>query len=380
MKVYGIVCECNPFHAGHRYLLDKACELGADAVVAVMSGDFVQRGEPAFLSKFDRARDLADNGCDLVIELPVRYCLSSAERFADAGIGILEATGTVDTVLFGSECGDLETLKKAAELTDDADILDRIDGLCETGMTWPAARSLAVEEAGYPDIAGILDGSNNILAAEYIKALNRRHSTMTPRTVRRGEVKTTAHGVRDTAANGGDVSGMVTAYALGQIRAGETPVPGYWDRIALAALRKLSSEDFSMLEDVTGGLDSRLYAASRTAASLDEFYGAVKTKRYTMSRVKRATVRAILGLTGRDPVVPYMRILAIGRNGAQVLSEMKDRAELPFSESLRKLAQTGGDCSRTAREEITATDLYAILKETPSPAFEDYTRKLYAVK
>ena len=140
MTVYGIVCECNPFHRGHQRILDYAYEQGADAVVGVMSGDFVQRGEPAVISKYLRAEQMVRNGFDLVIELPVRFVLSSAQRFAAGAVNLLNSTGAIDVMLFGSECGSLESLSEIAAFLKSEESEKSIRLLQEEGMSYPAAR------------------------------------------------------------------------------------------------------------------------------------------------------------------------------------------------------------------------------------------------
>lgn len=377
MRVFGIVCECNPFHSGHRLIMEKARLSGAEGIIAIMSGDFVQRGEPAFLSKFTRARDLADSGCDLVLELPVRYALSSAEGFAKAAVGLLDAAGITDTVFFGSECGDISLLEKAADLETDPELLERTALNAEQGLSWPAAREKALLSMGREDVSVLLKEPNNILAVEYIKAVRASGSRMGFLTVRREKDGRTAHGIRELYSAGGDVSSLLTETDVRELAKGGTPDPEAWSRIALYRLRNMSGQELASLEDVSGGMDSRIYAAAKTAASLEELYAAVKTKRYTMSRIKRVCCRGVLDIKGKREDIPYLRLLAIGERGRELLSLMDGKASLPIISGLKDAEAVSPAAAEFAAEEMRATDLYSLIKKTPTPAFEDYTGKLY---
>ena len=375
VRVFGIVCECNPFHGGHRLILEKARRNGAGAVIAVMSGDFVQRGEPAMVSKFVRAADLADGGCDLVFELPVRSALSSAEGFAAGAVRLLDAAGIADTLFFGSECGDIALLERAAELELDGELTRETAALAEQGLSWPAAREKALVSMGQEEIASLLNKPNNILAVEYLKALKRSGSAMKAVTVKREDDGLTAHGIRERYLSGEDISSSVSGRTVEELLGGGAPDAGAWSRIALYRLRNMSRQDLAGLEDISGGLDSRIYAAAKTAASIEELYEAVKTRRYTMSRVKRVIARAVLDIKGTGEEPEYIRLLAIGEKGRELLARMDGRASLPVIAGLK-----GAEGSKAAAEEIRATDLYSLIKRTPTPAFEDYTGKLYVRK
>lgn len=181
MKILGIISEYNPFHNGHKYHIDKSKELtGAEAVVAVMSGSFVQRGEPAFADKWLRAQTAVMSGADLVIENPFVYACNSAQVFADGAVNILDGLGCIDFLSFGSEAGSVDALVKFASETDE--FKDRLHSALEQGMTYPKAVSFA-----YGDDDGVMTGPNNILGIEYIKVLNRIKSGIEPVTVKRSD-------------------------------------------------------------------------------------------------------------------------------------------------------------------------------------------------
>lgn len=382
MQVYGIICECNPFHFGHSRIVQAARADGADAVIGVMSGDFVQRGEPACCSKFDRAEAMVKGGFDLVLELPVRYALSSSEGFAEAGVKMLEAGGTADVLMFGSECGDAELLETAAEILSGQNAQELIRALQEQGNTYPEAQETVLKEVFGEKASAVVRGGNNLLALDYLKALKTIGSGMVPKTVRRTADGFTAHGIRERVREGEDVTGLVPEGMEKALRNPDRRIDGEsLSRTCLMALRSRSEEEFALLPDISGGLDKRLYRAARTASSLDELLAAVKTKRYTMSRVKRVTMRAVLGLYGRgDGTIPYIRVLAIGEKGYEVLKRMKERSAVPFSADVRQLAESSAAAAELLEEEIRAVDFYNLNRRIPEPMGEDFSHRLFVIK
>lgn len=377
MSVFGVVCECNPYHTGHRKLIDEAFRRGAERLVAVMSGDFVQRGEPAVLSKFDRAEDLVDQGFSLVFELPVRYSLSSSERFAAASVGLLDALGAVDTLFFGSECGDIGLLKTVADAVDDGRTKARVSELCAEGYSYPRALSAAVAEIGGSRLSEEMSRPNNILAVDYLRAVRSCASGMAVETVRRDDDGFSAHAVRDMILTGGDPEGYVTARTAELIRHGDTVSYERWDTVAMASLRQLTEDDAKRIPDISGGLENRIYRSAREAPSLSEFYSSVNTKSFTLSRIKRAAACAVCGIAGSAPAVPpYARILAVGKGGKELLGDIAGTARVPVSENISKLSAVSGDAALVAGEEMRATDIYNIVRKIPRPTGEDLSRRL----
>ncbi|MGN0547320.1 MAG: nucleotidyltransferase family protein, partial [Acutalibacteraceae bacterium] len=172
MNTAGIIAEYNPFHNGHAYLIQKAREAGADCIVAVMSGNFVQRGEPALFSHPIRTRAALMNGVDLVLQLPVIYALSGAQSFAQAGVSVLEALGCVDSLVFGSECGSTEQITQAAVELSGEEIKPLISEELSKGISFASARENALRRIS-PESADIIRKPNNILGVEYISAIRR---------------------------------------------------------------------------------------------------------------------------------------------------------------------------------------------------------------
>lgn len=380
MRVFGVVCECNPYHSGHEKLIRNALEMGADRLVAVMSGDFVQRGEPAVLSKFDRAADLAEQGFSLVFELPVRYSLSSSERFAAASVGLMDALGAVDTLFFGSESGDLKYLKTISEAVDDDATRELVSRYCGEGLSYPRALSAALGKVYGSDLAEELSAPNNILAIDYLRALDSIGSRIEPLTCRRTDDGLSAHAVRERIETGEDLSAFVTERTGALVSEGDTVSYRKWSDVGIALLRRIDEEHASMIPDVSGGLENRIYRAAREASSLDEFYSLVKTKSYTMSRIRRAAACAVCGIFGTAPAVPpYARILAIGKGGKELLREISSVSEVPVSESLLTIAAFSEAARSAAEEEIRATDIYNVIRKKPRPAGEDLSRHLTVI-
>ena len=377
MHVFGIVFECNPFHAGHAKLIAAARNAGADYIIGVMSGNFVQRGEPAVLPKFFRAEELARQGVDLVVELPVRYALSSAERFAGGAVEILWRLGA-DTVYFGSECGDVMKLAQVAEACSDADVIAKIRKLCETGLSYPTAQSLVLGQKLGNDYSELLNSPNNILGVEYIKAIRRLGCRgMSAMTLKREPGGVTAHGVREAAAEGKIPDGAVSPETAAMLRYGGAVDDAVWSAVALLKLREA---DLDSVADSAGGLGDRIRKAARESVSIDQVFGLANTKRYTMSRVKRTVCRAVLGIDGAYPDrVPYARILAVGAGGTRLLGLLKNKVTIQVSDSLKRLSEAGGNSAKLAAEECRATDLYNLVRKEPVRAGEEYFRKLYLV-
>jgi len=392
MKVSGIICEYNPFHNGHLYHIRKTRENGATHIVAVMSGNFVQRGDTAIMDKLERARLAVRSGADMVIELPVQYSLASAENFASGAVHLLDSLGAVDELSFGSECGDTEKLRKAMETVDLAALThaDEIKSIMEKGYTYPRALNSVVN--GYDaEAAAIIAEPNNTLAVEYMRALKRSGSAMEPFTVMREKAahdgrKTTdgfasASMLREMIKNGESIDAFTTedwaAAIKNAVKNGETASLSRLERVILYKLRTCSVEEIGQICDVGQGLEHRIYGA-RMAGSLDELLFTVKTKRYTMARIRRIMLSLLIGITKADIELlpPYGRILAFNERGREVLARAKGSARIPFGSSIAKLSQLGDIAERFAELEIRASDIYGLALDTVTSAQKDYRAKI----
>ncbi len=392
MKVSGIICEYNPFHNGHLYHIRKTRENGATHIAAVMSGNFVQRGDTSIMDKLERARLAVRSGADLVIELPVQYSLSSAENFALGAVSLLDSLGAVDEISFGSECGDAEKLRKAMETVDLAAVThaDEIRQIMEKGYTYPRALNSVVR--GYdPEAADIIAEPNNTLATEYIRALKRLGSDMSVFTMKREKAShdsmtaesgfASASLIREMIDNGSDIDELTTpewsAAVAAAVSKGETASLSRLERVILYKLRTCSVEEIARICDVGQGLEHRIYGA-RMAGSLDELLFTVKTKRYTMARIRRIMLALLIGITKEDMehLPPYGRILAFNERGREILARAKEKAKIPFASSIAKLSQISDTAERFAELEIRASDIYGLALETVTSAQKDYRAKI----
>jgi len=403
MTVAGIVAEYNPFHTGHLYQIEQTRKMLAGgqkcAVVAVMSGNYVQRGDFAVFNKHARAEAACrtPGGPDLVIELPAPYSVASAERFSAAAVYLLDRSGVVTHLSFGSEAGDIESLEKVAEFVETEEFSQYLEAELEGGTLYPLARQRAVRKK-LGAVSGLIETPNNILGVEYLRALKRFKSRITPITVKR---MGTGHDSDRTEGNfasaskvrsmllGGDASeGMrfipeAAAEIFGrEMSRGSGPISmAMADQAIMSQLRRMRAEDFEKIPDIGEGLNYRMEAALRKARDVREAADLAKSKRYTHSRIRRILIRSYLGITSKwDTVLPpYIKVLAFNDAGRELLREMKSRSSLPVivkPADARRLYDdmtVRGDIIRELFEtEALATDLYMLA--CPSP---DYRRAGY---
>ena len=372
MKAVGLVTEYNPFHNGHLYHLNKAMELtGADISVAVMSGDFVQRGEPAVLDKYTRASMALNSGVNLVVELPVNYAVSSAESFAAGALKVLDYI-KADSIAFGSESGDIERLSKLAHtLCDNEDMLYKeISKYTANGISYAAARQKVVEKLTDKDTAAMLTSSNNILAVEYLKAIIKNNYAIKPYTVQRQGDSYNDTDIRSeyasaTALRGNLKTDNISKYIpvkAGLILSSNTNYI-YPDDITEALFTRLLDilftssydknvfiENVMQYPDASKEIAGRLYKSAmdmitRTvpqgAGSKDDgafSFGSlcehIKTKEVPLSRIKRALVRITLGLDKKHMEKyanePYIRVLGFDKKGQEYLSYIRKTVEVPL--------------------------------------------------
>ena len=328
----GIVCEYNPFHLGHRKQIDSIREkFGANTgIICAMSGNYVQRGHPAVFDKTIRAEAAIRCGADLVVELPVTTSLSSAEGFAAGGVAVLSRL--CDGLCFGAETADLRQLLGTAEALLSEDFPKLLRRELDTGRSFPAARQAALEKMGLP--GAILESPNNILAVEYCKAILRQSSPMQPLPIfREGSYHAkeadfenpSAASLRIRLQNGLEISEYLPEPA-GRVFAGapiHTLEAG--QRAVLSRLRTMEDAEFEALPFGSEGLWRKLMRESRTQATLEAIASAVKSKRYTRSRIDRMILCAFLGITAQtlEAAIPYVRVLAFNDRGREILSGAK---------------------------------------------------------
>lgn len=396
MKAVGLVTEYNPFHNGHLYHLNKAMELtGADISVAVMSGDFVQRGEPAVLDKYTRTSMALNSGVNLVVELPVNYAVSSAESFAAGALKALDYI-KADSIAFGSESGDIERLSKLAHiLCDNEDTLYKeISKYTANGISYAAARQKVVEKLTDKDTAAMLTSSNNILAVEYLKAIIKNNYAIKPYTVQRQGDSYNDTDIRSEYASATALRENLKADNISKyipVKAGLILSSNtnyiYPDDITEALFTRLLDilfassydknvfiENVMQYPDVSKEIAGRLYKSAmdmitrtvpQRSGSKDNWafsFGSlcehIKTKEVPLSRIKRALVRIILGLDkkhmGKYANEPYIRVLGFDKKGQEYLSYIRKTVEVPL---ITKTA----DYKEMLLDDIHAANIYNMI-------------------
>lgn len=333
MKIVGIICEYNPFHNGHARQLRLVRErFGADtAIVCAMSGSFVQRGAPAIFQRTLRAQAAVTCGADLVLELPVTVSLRSAEGFAAGGVKILGRL--CDGLCFGSESGNADQIMSTAQALLTPDFSDALRTHLDAGLSFPAARQQALEQLGCD--AALLSDPNDILAVEYCKAILSQNQAMTPLPIRRegsyhaltpDVSQPSATSLRRLILAGQDLSPYLPAEAAQLFRSAPVHTLAAGETAILARLRTMTDEEFEALPYGSEGLWRKLMHESRRQAALEDILTAVKSKRYTRSRLDRMVLCAFLGLDAKAlaAVPDYTRVLAFNDRGRQLLAGHRD--------------------------------------------------------
>lgn len=388
--ISGIVAEFNPLHLGHRYLLQQARQVSPGGVTVVMSGNFVQRGEPAAFYKWPRALAAIQCGADLVLELPVSFSTAGAERFAFGAVSILDALGCVDNLFFGSECGRVQPLQEIAAALLSQNFQELLRYRMQPGISFAAARQAAVHQL-LGSTADLLKEPNNILGIEYCKALLRLSSSMQPKTVQRigsphDAPSPAAHPVASAAQIRGQLfrqepfSGSVPVQAAQifqrELDAGRAPaslLPA--ETALLARLRTMNRAQLSQLPDISEGLENRIYSGIRTAVSVEQLISSVKSKRYSHARIRRILLSAFLGLNRTElPDSPaYLRVLAFNKTGREILRAAKHSARLPFIVNAADTALLDKTAKAMFETECKATDLYSLCTPEKGPCGLDMT-------
>lgn len=398
MNVLGLIVEYNPFHNGHLHHLQQSRELsGADGVICVMSGNFIQRGEPAMVNKWARAKMAVEAGVDLVIELPVVYAMASAEYFAFGAVSILDRLGIVESLCFGSESGELGGLNAVADVLhqEPAAYKEFLRKALEKGVSYPTARQEALAEY-FSAAAGVkesmeefMTSSNNILGIEYLKALRRFKSRIRPLTIPRivnsynqqelsGNISSATAirkyiGASPEAPGNPDLKAVMPESSVQvleeEFAGGRGPVVARdFEVLILAALRRMSVEAIKQLPYIGEGLENRIKKAAENSGSLEALIDNITTRRYTRTRIQRCLFSVITGLTeeefstfNRCGGPQYARVLAFNARGKELMRAISKNASIPL---MVKTADFKNSCNPLLRRmleiEAASTDLYVL--------------------
>ena len=390
------MAEFNPFHNGHKYLVDSIKQSENDVVVAVMSGNFVQRGEPAVLDVNKRTKMALDCGVDLVLSLPFPYCIATAERFALSGVTVLDSLNCLHSLAFGSESNNKEMLLNCAKNLRTKEFNSLVSNLVESGVSFPTAREQAVKELFGEKQSELLQKSNDILGVEYAKALLELNSNLDITTVKRTGAEhdskdgtkniRSASLIRTVIEDLAEVENFVPNESLNVLKDAieNKKIIDYskYELSLLFKLRTMSVEELRTLPDVNEGLEYRIYDAVRNSTSNNELLEKIKTKRYTLSRIRRILLFAYLGVTKEllETPVPYIRVLGFNEKGALLLKQCKEKAKLPVitrSADLKNLDENG---KKIFELECKARDLYSLCLQSPDICGKEMTEKIIIIK
>lgn len=396
-KISSIISEFNPYHLGHQSLIVQTRQSGATHIVAIMSGNFVQRGEPACFDKWVRTKAALSAGVDLVIELPLPWAVSGAETFAAGGVSIANALGCVNQLSFGSECGDIAALSRITDILRTEQFSQALQVELQKGITFASARQAAILSLTNNETASLLEHPNNILAIAYCNALKDTNSTIQPFTVKR--IGASHHDIElppKKIASASQIRRMIEmnqeythyipkvtySYLENAIQNNIAPASiSNLERAILAKLRTMTLQEFANLPDVSEGLEHRLYKAAKTAASLTDFYAYVKTKRYTHARIRRITLCAFLNIQAAytQTLPPYLHVLGFNQKGKELLSLIKQTASLPVITQYNQLKNLSPYAKTLFELEATATDLYGLSTPQVQSCGKEFTQGIITV-
>ncbi len=410
-KVVGIIAEYNPFHNGHSYHIQNTkAQTGADFVVAVMTGNFTQRGNTSVINKWEKTKMALNGDADLVIELPTIYSVSSAENFANGAVKILNELGIVDTISFGMEADDVSTLNNIANVlvNEPPEYKTIFEHELSKGNSFPRARenALMMYLNDIKRYANVVKGSNNILAIEYLKALKKQKSSIVPFGVKREKVYYNSTKIIDEYASATGIRNLLLHNQLEEVRK-VVPAKSYsillnnlrqgtyvLDIIAyndeiIYKLRSMTVKQIANLPDVSEGLEYLIKEVSNKTNNLIELINGIKSKRYTQTRIQRILLYALFGITKKDmemskKITPYTRVLGCSEKGKILLSQINSKAKVITS--LKKYEVSNKNkrfcigkqkaLNRMLEIDKTATDIYTIGYKKDSKAGLDYTKGL----
>ena len=375
MKVAAIICEYNPFHNGHKYQLNKVRQIcGEDTcIIALMSGNYVQRGDIAIYEKKLRASAAIESGADLILELPPVFSTQSAEFFSYGAVSILNSLGMVDFLAFGAESDNIEVIEQIVKLLicESTEFSEKLSALCDSGLSFPAARAKAVGEILGEDASELLNEPNNILAVEYCKALFSLDSSIKPLLIKR-----TGAMHHSTEADNGIASATHIRTLLIEGRKheafslmpeanreffenAETHSIKAMEKPILAEILKMPAEKLQTIADVSEGLENRIKEKALTTTSLETLTDSIKTKRYTHSRIRRILLSAYLGITSDDRQAKphYVRILAHNEKGQELIRKAKKTSSLPLVRNTSQVNKLNDPIAKAVWERERVFDL-----------------------
>ncbi len=386
-----IISEYNPFHFGHLYHLNESIsQTDTDFKVAIISGNFVQRGEPSIINKWEKAKVALSAGFDLVLELPTLYAISSAENFANGSIKIADQIGS-NYISFGTESGDLEKLKKLSSLINknEKEYITNVKEKIAEGFSYPKSQELVIDKMFGNEFLGVCK-PNNILGLEYLKSLNAISSNITPITVKRDLDKSSSSDVRALLRTSGfkieDLKNSIPDFSYEilaeNIENGNAVLSlKAFEKEIIYILRTIDNEKLKNIPDVPENMLSNLKKIACSTNSLDELITALKNKSITQARIQRILLYILLGITKSDMelskrITPYVRVLGMSENGKKILSDISKDINVITSVKAFEKTCDDSDLLRMLEIDKRATDIYTLAYVKDSVANLDYTTRI----
>ena len=386
-----IISEYNPFHFGHLYHLNESIsQTDTDFKVAIISGNFVQRGEPSIINKWEKAKVALSAGFDLVLELPTLYAISSAENFASGSIKIADQIGS-NYISFGTESGDLEKLKKLSSLINknEKEYITNVKGKIAEGFSYPKSQELVIDKMFGNEFLGVCK-PNNILGLEYLKSLNAISSNITPITVKRDLDKSSSSDIRALLRTSGfkieDLKNSIPDFSYEvlaeNIENGNAVLSlKAFEKEIIYILRTIDNEKLKNIPDIPENMLSNLKKIACSTNSLDELITALKNKSITQARIQRILLYILLGITKSDMelskrITPYVRVLGMSENGKKILSNISKDINVITSVKAFEKTCDDSDLLRMLEIDKKATDIYTLAYIKDSVANLDYTTRI----
>ena len=408
-KVLGIIAEYNPFHNGHLIHIKKSKQIAqADFCVAVISGNFTQRGEPSLIDKWSKAESALLNGIDLVLELPVLYATSSAENFADGATRLLDSLKIVDTLSFGTETADIDILNDFAEVLYKEPRKYRLllSTELKKGLSYPKARenALMMYLNDIRKYLNVLSSPNNILGIEYLKALKKNKSRIQPIAIERISANHNDISFSGNVASATAIRNLVQENELYDVE-NLMPEDSYsilkknidqghildslktYEKEIIYSLRMMTTKEISEFHDVSEGLENLLKKAADSCNNISDLIKAVSSKRYTATRIQRILLYVLLDITKKDmllskKITPYARILGFNEKGKQLISMIVDaNPRIEFVSSVKKFIKECPDknLQKVLEKDVLATNIYTLGYKGESRSNLDYTKKIISI-
>ncbi len=407
-KVLGIIAEYNPFHNGHLYHLENSKKAtNCDYSVAIISGNFTQRGSTSIVDKWEKTKMALSNGIDLVLELPTLYSISSAENFADGSIKILNSLGIIDFLSFGSETSDINLLNNIADIlynepnTYKKALIEEL----KKGFSFPKARENALlNYLNNKNYSNILSSPNNILGIEYLKSLKKHKSKIQPICISRHKAHYNSTDIYNNIASATAIRKLLKNKDFNKIK-NLLPNSTYsilmeninnkhiirdldiFEKEILYTLRKMSIEEIAKLPDVSEGLEFTIKNAANSCNNIYNLLNKIKSKRYTQSRIQRVLLYSLLGITKNDikiskDIIPYVRILGFNNYGRKLISEIyRKNPDINIITSVKRFVDTNTnkDLELLLKKDIFSTNIYTLGFEGSSLSNLDFTNNIVKI-